>query len=142
MSALRTKMIYWRLHHVLLFSTMTQNHSCSAHNSDMQTSSVPSTCSVARNTEHIMFSTLRAMIGEYSAGWAEKKGRKLSSVACIYIVFFCNYINVARWLHTLNCKCCLIYQTYPEHKRILLSPCCCILLFPFGFFPEYYLKVL
>lgn len=85
MSALRTKMIYWSLHHMLLFSTTTQNHSCLAHNSDMQTSSVPSICSAARNTEHTMFSALSAMTGEYSAGWAEKKGRKRSSVACVYI---------------------------------------------------------
>lgn len=85
MSALRTKMIYWSLRHVLLFSTLTQNHGCSAHNSDMQTSSASSICSVTRNTEHIMFPTLRARIGQYSMGWTEKKGRKWFSIACIYV---------------------------------------------------------
>lgn len=122
-SALKAKMIYWSLHHALLFSTMIQNRGCLVHNSDMQTSSVPSICSVAKNTEHIMFSTLKAMTEDYSTGWAGKKGRKLS-VACICRAF---------QLYALGCKCCLIYLTYLECRNASLSPCCSLLLLPLFF---------
>lgn len=122
-SALKAKMIYWSLHHALLFSTMIQNRGCLVHNSDMQTSSVPSICSVAKNTEHIMFSTLKAMTEDYSTGWAGKKGRKLS-VACICRAF---------QLYALGCKCCLIYLTYLECRSASLSPCCSLLLLPLFF---------
>lgn len=44
------------------------------------------------------------------------------------------------WLHTLDCKCCLIYQTYPEHKHISLAVA--YYYFSLGFFSCILLKSL
>lgn len=128
-SALKAKMIYWSLHHALLFSTMIQNRGCLVHNSDMQTSSVPSICSVAKNTEHIMFSTLKAMTEDYSTGWAGKKGRKLS-VACICRAF-------QLWVASAAWSTWLILNAEVLHLALAV-PYCYFLCFS----PEYYPKIL
>lgn len=132
MSALRTKMIYWSLRHVLLFSTLTQNHGCSAHNSDMQTSSASSICSVARNREHIMFPTLRARIGQCSTGWTEKKRGEIILHSLYLCRVFCNGINVVCLAAHFGLQMLFDLPDLPWIQTYF--PCCCILLFLFGFF--------